>query len=97
LDAPGLKPAVEGSAKVPKKTGHFNFTNIGGVRQFAELRLKTPVIDTTGLTNRYDIDLAWDQSEKDTDAEALKQALLEQLGVNLTLTNQTIQMIVWKK
>jgi len=97
LDAPGLKPAIPGAAKAPKKAGHVNFADIDSVRQFAELRLKTPVINTTGLTNRYDIDFEWDQNEKNTDTEALKQNLLEQLGVNLTLTNQTIQMVVWKK
>jgi uncharacterized protein (TIGR03435 family) len=98
-DAPALKPLPEGAprAKPPKQAGHWKSDNMDAVRQFAEIRLKMPVLDATGLTNKYNIDFLWNEKEQETDADALKQALLDQLGLQLVPTNQVIDMIVWKK
>jgi uncharacterized protein (TIGR03435 family) len=57
-----------------------------------------PVIDQTGLTNRYDINLTWNQSDhKRSNPDGLKQALLDQLGLELVLTNMPIEMLVVEK
>lgn len=52
-------------------------------------------MDDTGLTDRYDIDLTWDQTDfKHPSPDALKQALLEQLGLELKPAKQPVDMLV---
>ncbi len=58
-----------------------------------------PVIDGTGLTNRYDFNFVWPQVN--TSSEAGKQkildALYDQLGLALVPTNMPIKMLVVEK
>jgi uncharacterized protein (TIGR03435 family) len=56
---------------------------------------KVPVVDQTGLTNRFDIFLTWDQSDRrHFNVQGLKQALLDQLGLELVPTNLPVKMLV---
>lgn len=69
------------------------------VRQYtaqqSESAFETPVIDQTRLTNRYDIDLNWNETDyQHPNLESLKQALLDQLGLELVPTNMPIEMLV---
>lgn len=60
--------------------------------------LNTPVIDRTGLTNNFDIDLTWAQSDwRNVNAPALKTALLNRLGLELVPANMPVQMLVVEK
>jgi uncharacterized protein (TIGR03435 family) len=60
-----------------------------------ENQLNIPVVDATGLTGHFDIDLSWDQTDSQQQMpEALKQALLEQLGLELTPAKERIDMLV---
>jgi uncharacterized protein (TIGR03435 family) len=52
-----------------------------------------PVINQTGLTNKYDFDLIWATSS----VSNLKQALLDQLSLELVPTNMPIEMLVVEK
>jgi uncharacterized protein (TIGR03435 family) len=63
-----------------------------------EADLQIPVVDQTGLTNEYDFSLRWDGPDsRQPDSEGLKQALLDQLGLELVPTNMPIEMLVVTK
>ena len=56
-----------------------------------------PVVDRSGLTHSYDITLHWDESDRaDANLEGLKQALADQLGLELVPGRETIDMLVVK-
>ncbi|MGA3235146.1 MAG: TIGR03435 family protein [Bryobacteraceae bacterium] len=59
-------------------------------------QLKMPVIDATGLTGKYDINLSWIQAGPDTDTDGppMVQALQEQLGLGLKSKLDTINALV---
>jgi len=57
-----------------------------------ELIFREPVIDQTGLTQKFNINLTWEGDE-----EGLKQALLDQLGLDLVPTNMPVEMLVVNK
>ncbi len=61
---------------------------------FCEDAWQIPVIDRTGLTNTFDIDFSWQQKNGDPKNKALKQALLDQLGLELVPSRQPIEMLV---
>jgi uncharacterized protein (TIGR03435 family) len=57
-----------------------------------------PVINQTGLSGRFDIDLAWDERDwQHHNVEALKQALIDQLGLELLPGREPIEMLVVQK
>lgn len=62
------------------------------------LRFEKPVIDQTGLVGDFDYALQWDDSGKgEAKLERLKQAMSEQLGLELVPTNIPIDMLVVEK
>jgi uncharacterized protein (TIGR03435 family) len=60
---------------------------------------KLPVVDQTGLTNFFDISLEWrpKYDGSPTTRTRLKQAIHDQLGLELIETNYPIQMLVVEK
>jgi uncharacterized protein (TIGR03435 family) len=61
-------------------------------------RFQMPIVDFTGLNEHYDFSLTWDDSDwKHPDLDALKQALREQLGLELVATNLPVKMLVVQK
>jgi uncharacterized protein (TIGR03435 family) len=66
------------------------------VRILAGNYLGTPVIDETGLTESYDFELHLDSKMK-SQTEAVKNALRNQLGLELVATNMPIEMLVVEK
>ena len=105
-NAPGLKPPTNGG-KDNIHTGRYYCDNAPissdsgwypGVARFLEDYFEMPVIDQTGLTQNFHIDLKWDERFKgDPDHEALKEALLDQLGLELVPSNMPIEMLVVEK
>jgi uncharacterized protein (TIGR03435 family) len=106
-NAPGLKPPTDGRCSDP--WGHFTCHNqtvaTAHPSDFSlalelELIFGKPVIDQTGLTQRYDIDLQWTDDagwlgrQADPDHPALKQALLDQLGLELEPATLPIELLV---
>src|SRR6185503_8245250 len=95
--APGLKPPVLGKPDDYWNPGHFQcfdqplYTDrppFQGLARFLESYFGMPVIDQTGITNHFSIDLRWKaQGNPDLDRAALKQALLDQLGLQLIPAN----------
>lgn len=104
--ATGLKSAdprlLEPHSGSSGRSGAGYFTarsqTLSSLGWFLEYHFKTPVIDQTGLTNRYDIDLNWDETDYlHPNLDGLKQALLDQLGLELVPTNMPIEMLVVDK
>jgi len=102
-NAPGLEPAsVPASGNSARSsTGQYNCTNqpISNLADFLEDRLKTPVIDQTDLAGQYNIDLRWSEpgGYQNPNLNALKQAVLDNLGLELVPATQPITMLVVEK
>jgi uncharacterized protein (TIGR03435 family) len=69
-----------------------------GLTKYLEKFAKMPVIDETGLTNLYDLDLTWkDQPESDPTHEAMRRAIVDQLGLELVADHQPVEILVVEK
>jgi len=107
-NAPGLKPPVAGGNNDwwsqdgryvcddrPVSTDAPPFV---GLQRFLELYSKMPVVDETGLTNHFSINLTWNErGPGDPNHDALKHALLDQLGIELVPANVPLEMLVVEK
>ena len=62
-----------------------------------EPTMDQPVLDQTGLHGRYDVELDWHPHPGESDKEAYRRALLEQLGLELVPANQPMEMLVVEK
>jgi uncharacterized protein (TIGR03435 family) len=56
-----------------------------------------PVLDQTGLTGRYDIQLDWKPHHSESEKDAYKRAILEQLGLALVPSRESIEVLVVEK
>jgi hypothetical protein len=103
-NAPGLKPPINGYSDTIH-TGHYHCDNsplssdsgwYPGISRFLEDYFEMPIIDQTGLTQNFHIDLKWEElgKQRDPDHDALKQALLDQLGLELVPSNMPVEMLV---
>jgi RNA polymerase sigma factor (sigma-70 family) len=92
-NAPGLKPGtgVDGWSNADASFSLANFLE--------EHYLRIPVIDQTGLAGNFDFELAWGDpaSPVNLRVEQLKQALLDQYGLELVPERQPIEMLVVEK
>ncbi len=69
-----------------------------GLTKYLEMVFQMPVVDETGLTGSYNIDLRWKvKADQQANQDTLKQALLDQLGLELVPTNMPIEMLVVEK
>jgi uncharacterized protein (TIGR03435 family) len=57
--------------------------------------LQIPVIDQTGVANKCDIDLKWNRNHPQHNS--LRQALLDQLGLELVPSREPVGMLVVEK
>jgi uncharacterized protein (TIGR03435 family) len=80
--------------------GHFECRNnpLSTLANFLESRFQIPVVDRTGLTQHFNIDLKWEeQGRQPQNNVALRQALLDQLGFELVPSRESIEMLVVEK
>ena len=98
-DALGLKPSQMTNTTAGAGRGRFFSTRqtLFGLVYYLEYYLQKPVIDQTGLTNIFDINLKWDEPNHKTNPDNLKQALLNQLGFELVPSRESIEMLVVEK
>lgn len=93
--APGLVRSTGAGGGTSMSTGRRTFKCEGAsIRTLAgslESIFGTPVIDQTGLTDRYDISLKWH------DENDLKQVLASQLGLELVPGQAPLQMLIVDK
>ena len=90
----GLRRATSANQDANRSPGFIscNTQPISKLAYFVENCLGTPVVDRTGLTGYFDYELKWDSTP-----EGLKQALLEQLGMELMPGNDHIEFLVVNK
>jgi uncharacterized protein (TIGR03435 family) len=104
--APGLKPTSSkaGNSFSSDQVGHLRRTDgpIDYLIYDLQYYLQVPIIDRTGLAGRFDVDLTWDDEKKWDDTghysfsnpDGLKQALLDQLGLELVPSREPTEMVV---
>jgi uncharacterized protein (TIGR03435 family) len=104
-NAPNLKPSRdrrphEGSSSNSGTAGQWSCQNspLSSLADYLEDYLGIPVINQTGLTDNFDIDLKWKQSNwREPNPDGLKQAVLDQLGLELVPGREPIEMLVVEK
>ena len=100
-NAPALKPGT-GTNGWSNAATSFSLPNgtMASLAGFLEENyLRIPVIDQTGLAGNFDFELAWGDpaSPANVGLEQLKQALLDQFGLELVANRQPIEMLVVEK
>lgn len=103
--AAGLKPPVRGRIDGSMKDGYFHTSDapIGvgegfqGLAAYLEGYFKMPVIDETGLTQHFAMDLRWREDKDHRNPDGLKQAMLDKLGLELVPTNMPVKILVMEK
>jgi uncharacterized protein (TIGR03435 family) len=105
-DAPGLKPAIAGKNDTYWKFGVYHSSNAAmdtgaprfeGLARFLEYYFGVPIIDQTGFTQNFSMDLRWKEVGGHLNPDGLKQALLDRLGLELVPTNMPVEMLVMEK
>ena len=103
-----LKPSTAADASAQVSLGQIFIADDDTDRLARELeinQLRSPVINKTGLTNHYVFNLKWDVNVEKVgnqfahypNLDELKQALADQLGLELVPTNMPIEMLVVEK
>jgi uncharacterized protein (TIGR03435 family) len=99
-NGPALQPGVYQNVELREEPGRFSSQSVSffTLVQFLEAYFKTPVFDRTGLEGDFDIDLKWDEKRGEhgtlQNPEGLKQALLDQLGVQLVPAREPVEMMI---
>jgi len=81
-----------GAQEITMKNQEFS-----GFADSLEGRFGKPVINQTDLNGRYDIHLQWKSQPGESDNEGFKQALLDQLGLELVPATRPIEKLVVEK
>jgi uncharacterized protein (TIGR03435 family) len=98
-NAPKLKTtATPDESSSYNHQGEFKLVNMqfSSVANFLEHTFETPVVDQTGLTGSFDVDLKWNY-RNDSQHLNLKQALYDQLGLELVPGTAPVKMLVIEK
>jgi uncharacterized protein (TIGR03435 family) len=79
--------------------GEWSGENISSANfsRYLEEDLGVPMLDQIRLTNRFDFNLKWPAGRTNINPDGLKQALRDQLGLELVPTNMPIEMLVVEK
>jgi len=100
-NAPGLTANTSKSpdANIDSGLGYWRSRNVPvlSISERLEKYFKMPVIDHTGLTGRFNVDLKWDEQVEGKNPDAFKQVLLDQLGLELVPSRESIEMLVVEK
>jgi uncharacterized protein (TIGR03435 family) len=103
LNAPGLKPPTRGESFYMQQDNYnaslfWDNEPISRAPELLEGFFKMPIIDETGLKENFSIDLRWKElGERDPSHDALKKALLDQLGLELVPSRASLEMLVVEK
>jgi uncharacterized protein (TIGR03435 family) len=97
----GLKPTAGRGSRddTSISAGHCYIPNqpLARLAEMLEGYFEVPVIDQTGIVSSFDIDLSWHEENYRQHPDALKQALLTELGIELVPGREKIAMIVVEK
>jgi len=95
----GFTPSTSmpGGHAIVEKPGSESFHEqpTGTLIGIIQRTFKTPVVDETGLDGSYDFTIQWDEPDpQQPNLESLKQALHDQLGLDLIPSREPIPMLV---
>jgi uncharacterized protein (TIGR03435 family) len=98
-NAPGLLPPTPGQYCYLNHDGtraEIKWANepLSKLCEFLESGSPMPIIDQTGITGNYSVDIKWEEDGQDPQHQALQQVLLEQLGLELVPGHQAVDMLV---
>lgn len=102
---PGLRPPIPGKSDAYMKAGAFHTSDaslgIGGGFQglafYLEGYFQRTVVDETGITQHFSIDLRWREQNYRDNPDGLKQVMLDKLGLELVPTNMPVEILVMNK
>ena len=88
-----------GRAMIPESGGSSFFEQPVTILAInLEQYVKSPIVDQTGLAERYDFTLKWDETgAKQPNLEGLKQALRDQLGLELVPAREPVEILIVEK
>ena len=95
-----LAPTVStGGSSSSSGPGRMQGVNLGisSLAGFLEGYLGKPVLDNTGLTNRYDFELKWNEGTERPTPDVLRRAVREQLGLELAAATRPVEILVVEK
>ena len=98
-NAPGLKIA---SGSENQQVGNFRNVVFKGapidsLTSWLEAITEMPVLNHTGLTNYYDITVKWKPRPGQSEADAIRQLLPDQFGLELVPSRESVEMLVVEK
>jgi uncharacterized protein (TIGR03435 family) len=99
-NAPGLNPSPKSGSGGGRRGGFvLSGSDMKTIADFLEQALDRPVVNTTGLTNLWGVDLRWKMSSAEIasnvppDPTNVIEAAREQLGLQLTPTKRRMQVL----
>jgi uncharacterized protein (TIGR03435 family) len=99
----GLRPPIKGMYFGSQQNDNYaritwNNESLSRAPELLEGFCQMPVIDETGLTQHFSIDVKWNElGERDPNHNALKKALLNQLGLELVPARAPVEMLIVEK
>lgn len=99
-DAPGLKRGTAKRVSVNEDKGRLSCVGctLDSLAANLEPILNIPILNQSGLAGNFDIDLKWDATDwQHRNPDALKQSLLDQLGLELVPSHEPIEMLTVEK
>jgi uncharacterized protein (TIGR03435 family) len=100
-NAPGLRPSTtHRNSSLSNNGNRFSCVNLPltGLVDYLEYYLEIPVVDQTGLASRFDMDLQLNEQDwQQRNPATLKQALLDELGLELVPGYEPVEMLVVEK
>ena len=99
LNAPGLKPGTQSGSNYSNQRGKLQISgaDMGSLRLYLDEYFQIPVMDRTGLTGNFDVAATWDEPVGGHNPDALKEALINQLGLELVPGREPVEMLVVEK
>ncbi len=99
-NAPGIKQVQRGGGGGQRPGGFYlNGTKMDDIASFMELSVDKPIINETGLAGLWSVDVKWPMSKSELnsdsnpDPDKVVKAVREQLGLELTSTNRTLDVL----
>jgi len=103
-DSALLKLSESNNSSIDRENGRIKLNGSSDkLAAVLEDCIKSPVLNQTGLTNNFNFTVNWDNAgrpagaAKNLNLEALKQALIDQLGLELIPGRESIEMLVVEK
>jgi uncharacterized protein (TIGR03435 family) len=98
---PALQPTQGGMPeypmRFPERKMFIKNQEMAGMASCFEVFLKALVINRTGIKGRYDVELEWEPKGTETEQEAFKRAVLEDLGLEFVPSRETKKYLVVEK